>query len=63
MSIWWGWLKKECMTYRINDRLIIAGDHTKVAKDGRYMPAVKHCIKIQKREASHHTLEDTTGDV
>ena len=40
MNTWWGWLKKECMTYCINDRLIIAGDHTKVAKDGRYMPAV-----------------------
>jgi hypothetical protein len=39
-SLWWMWLEKESMTNRINDRLVIAGDHTKVAKDGRYMPAV-----------------------
>jgi len=40
MELWWNWLKKEEMAYLVDDRLVIVGDHTKVAKDGRYMPAV-----------------------
>jgi len=40
MSIWWQWLVKKDIAHRINDRLVLVGDHTKTPKDGRKMPAV-----------------------
>ncbi len=40
MSIWWQWLVKKDVAYRINNRLVLVGDHTKTPKDGRKMPAV-----------------------
>ena len=40
MFIWWQWLAKKDIAHRINDRLVLIGDHTKTPKDGRKMPAV-----------------------
>jgi len=40
MFIWWQWLVKKDIAHRINDRLVLIGDHTKTPKDGRKMPAV-----------------------
>jgi len=40
MPIWWRWLVQQNVAYRIADRLVILGDHTKTPKDGRKMPAV-----------------------
>ena len=40
MSIWWQWLVKKDVACRINNRLVLVGDHTKTPKDGRKMPAV-----------------------
>ena len=40
MPIWWQWLVKKDVACRINNRLVLVGDHTKTPKDGRKMPAV-----------------------
>jgi hypothetical protein len=40
MPIWWRWLVQQNVAYRVNNRLVLAGDHTKTPKDGRKMPAV-----------------------
>ena len=40
MAIWWQWLVKKKVAHRINDRLVLIGDHTKTPKDGRKIPAV-----------------------
>ena len=40
MAIWWQWLVEKKVAHRINDRLVLVGDHTKTPKDGRKMPAV-----------------------
>lgn len=40
MSIWWQRLNKKNYGYMVNGRLVLVGDHTKVPKDGRKMPAV-----------------------
>jgi len=40
MAMWWQWLVKKKVAHRINDRLVLVGDHTKTPKDGRKMPAV-----------------------
>jgi hypothetical protein len=40
MAIWWQWLKQKNVTYRIGDRMVLLGDHTKTPKGGRKMPAV-----------------------
>lgn len=40
MSRWWEWLKQRDVAYRMGDRLVLAGDHTKTPKDGRKVPAV-----------------------
>jgi len=40
MAIWWQWLVKKNIAHRINDRLVLIGDHTKTPKDGRKIPAV-----------------------
>ena len=40
MAIWWQWLAKKNIAHRINNRLVLIGDHTKTPKDGRKMPAV-----------------------
>jgi len=40
MSIWWGQLKRQGHAHKVNNRLILVGDHTKTPKDGRKMPAV-----------------------
>jgi hypothetical protein len=40
MPLWWRWLAQLKLAYRRNDRIVLAGDHTKTPKDGRRMPAV-----------------------
>lgn len=40
MAIWWRWLVGKKVTYRIDNRMVLVGDHTKTPKDGRKMPAV-----------------------
>jgi hypothetical protein len=40
MVLWWKWLIMQDCPYRLQDRLILVGDHTKTPKDGRKMPAV-----------------------
>ncbi len=40
MMRWWEWLRKRDVGLRVGDRLVLAGDHTKIPKDGRKMPAV-----------------------
>jgi hypothetical protein len=40
MSIWWRWLMQKKVAYRVDNRLVMLGDHTKTPKDGRKMPAV-----------------------
>jgi len=40
MAIWWQWLVKKNIAHRINNRLVLIGDHTKTPKDGRKIPAV-----------------------
>lgn len=40
MAIWWQWLVVRDVAYRLGDRLVLVGDHTKTPKDGRKMPAV-----------------------
>jgi len=40
MAIWWQWLVKKNVAHRINNRLVLIGDHTKTPKDGRKIPAV-----------------------
>ena len=40
MAIWWQWLRQKNVAYRIGDRMVLLGDHTKTPKDGRKMPAV-----------------------
>ncbi len=40
MAIWWQWLVGKDVAYRIGNRLVLVGDHTKTPKDGRKMPAV-----------------------
>lgn len=40
MAIWWTWLRSRDVAYCVNGRLVLLGDHTKVPKDGRKMPAV-----------------------
>jgi len=40
MALWWSWLFQQNVTYRLGDRLVLTGDHTKTPKDGRRMPAV-----------------------
>src|SRR5208283_340052 len=40
MPIWWQWLVQKNVAYRIDNRIVLVGDHTKTPKDGRKMPAV-----------------------
>ena len=40
MALWWQWLRRKNVAYRIGDRTVLLGDHTKTPKDGRKMPAV-----------------------
>jgi hypothetical protein len=40
MMLWWQWLSQKNVAYRIGDRMVLLGDHTKTPKDGRKMPAV-----------------------
>ena len=40
MALWWTWLSRCNVAYRLGDRLVLLGDHTKTPKDGRKMPAV-----------------------
>ncbi len=40
MAAWWEWLVVRDVAYRLGDRLVLVGDHTKTPKDGRKMPAV-----------------------
>ena len=40
MAVWWEWLAARDVAYRLGNRLVLVGDHTKAPKDGRKMPAV-----------------------
>lgn len=40
MKQWWLWMAREHLSWRINARLVLTGDHTKTPKDARKMPAV-----------------------
>jgi len=40
MGLWWRWLIARDVAYRLGDRLVLLGDHTKTPKNGRKMPAV-----------------------
>lgn len=40
MELWWRWLVAREVAYRLGDRLVFLGDHTKTPKNGRNMPAV-----------------------
>jgi len=40
MALWWVWLCRCHVAYRLGDRMVLLGDHTKTPKDGRRMPAV-----------------------
>ncbi len=40
MSLWWEWLSQKDYAYMVEGRLVLVGDHTKIPKDGRRMPAV-----------------------
>ena len=40
MSLWWEQLRQQGHGYAVNDRLVLVGDHTKIPKDGRKIPAV-----------------------
>ena len=40
MELWWKWLFAEKAAYRVGERIVIVGDHTKTPKDGRRIPAV-----------------------
>ena len=41
MEKWRLWLGKQEVVHMLNDRVILVGDHTKVVKDGRKMPAIE----------------------
>lgn len=38
---WWLWLIRQNVEYRVNERVIFTGDHTKNVKDGRKIPKVE----------------------
>jgi hypothetical protein len=40
MDLWCRWLVARDVAYRLGDRLVLLGDHTKTPKNGRKMPAV-----------------------
>lgn len=40
MALWWQWLTSRGAAYRLGDRMVLVGDHTKTPKDGRKIPAV-----------------------
>jgi hypothetical protein len=40
MNLWWRWLAARDVAWRLEDRLVFLGDHTKTPKNGRKMPAV-----------------------
>ena len=40
MALWWQWLATREVAYRLGDRIVLVGDHTKTPKDGRKIPAV-----------------------
>jgi hypothetical protein len=40
LALWWEWLVKRDVAYRVGGRMVIVGDHTKTPKDGRRIPAV-----------------------
>ncbi len=40
MSIWWKRLGHNGNAYFVQERMVLVGDHTKIPKDGRKMPAV-----------------------
>ena len=38
---WWHWTKQQRVAYRVEERLVLTGDHTKIVKDARKMPEVE----------------------
>jgi len=41
LPYWWFWLQRQNIEHRVNDRIVLTGDHTKNVKDGRKIPAVE----------------------
>ena len=41
LECWWHFLAKEPVVYRVGERIVLVGDHTKTPKDGRRMPEVR----------------------
>lgn len=40
VTAWWKWLTRKKISFRVNGRMVLVADHTKVPKDGRKMPSV-----------------------
>ena len=40
MAAWWEWLVVRDVAYRLGDRLVLVGDHTKTPKPGLFIPPV-----------------------
>lgn len=40
MARWWQWLVTRDAAYRLSERIVLVGDHTKIPKEGRKIPAV-----------------------
>jgi hypothetical protein len=38
---WWRWLIRQNVAYKVKDRIVLTGDHTKNVKDGRKIPDVE----------------------
>lgn len=41
LRFWWLWVFQQDVAYKVNDRVILTGDHTKNVKDGRKIPEVQ----------------------
>ena len=40
MGVWWEWFVTRSMAYRLQDRLVLLGDHARTRKNARRMSAV-----------------------
>ena len=40
LQCWWRWIIAEKVAYRVNNRIVLIGDHTKTPRDGRKIPCV-----------------------
>jgi hypothetical protein len=41
LAFWRGWLLRQGLEHRVNERIVLIGDHTKTPKDGRKIPDVE----------------------